>query len=302
MEKIRKIDIHVHIRAKKGIERGAPGAGTYATPEELRVIYDQIGVEKGVNLPSMGIECGHYRITNEEALDIAQAYPETLDWFCNIDPRWGKNSPETDLSYYINYYKALGAKGVGEITANLPFDEPRVLNLFYHAQACGMPLIFHIGDFGYGDYGLIDEVGLPRLEKVLRLYPKLQFLGHSQKFWAEISNDVTAENRRGYPKGRVTPGRVVELLRRYENLCGDLSAGSGFNAVSRDPEFGYAFLEEFQDRLYYGTDICDSRNITNPMLKLSAFLDEAAENGCISEAAYYKISRGNAEKLLNQAL
>ena len=73
-----------------------------------------------------------------------------------------------------------------------------------------------------------------------------------------------------------------------------------YNAVSRDPEFGYAFMEEFQDRLFYGTDICSAENITNNMLKLSAFLDEAMEKGKISYAAYRKISRENALKLLER--
>jgi len=93
---------------------------------------------------------------------------------------------------------------------------------------------------------------------------------------------------------------VVELMRKYPNMCGDLSAGSGFNAVSRDPEFGYAFLEEFQDRLYYGTDISDSQDGNRPMLQLAAFLDDAVTNGKISYDAYYKISRGNALKLLER--
>lgn len=71
-------------------------------------------------------------------------------------------------------------------------------------------------------------------------------LGHSQVFWSEIGADVTMQNRSGYPAGRVTPGRLVELMRDYPNLYGDLSAGSGFNAISRDLEFGCAFLEQFQ--------------------------------------------------------
>ena len=131
--------------------------------------------------------------------------------------------------------------------------------------------------------------------------PNLRLLGHSQKFWAEISGDLTKEQRDGYPTGKVVPGgRLVELLRKYPNLCGDLSAGSGFNAVSRDPDFGYAFLEEFQDRMYYGTDICDPNNINSPMIRLASFLDEGVLSGKLSYEAYYKISRGNAEKLLNR--
>ena len=86
-------------------------------------------------------------------------------------------------------------------------------------------------------------------------------------------------------------------MRKYPNLCGDLSAGSGQNALMRDPEFAYKFLEEFQDRLFFGTDICSPTND----FKLTFFLDEAVENGHISQECYNKVCRENALKLLGMA-
>ena len=293
---VKKIDIHVHT-SESMWPSGMLGA-RYATPEELIHIYDQIGVEKGLLLPMITNEYYLQITSNYEIKQIVDKHPDRFVWFCNLDPRQGQFSPNTDFTQYISVCKANGAKGVGEICSNLYFDDPLTLNLLRQCEKCEMPVTFHIGDMG-GDYGLVDEIGLPRLEKVLQMFPKLTFLGHSQKFWAEISGDLTVEERNGYPTGKVAPGgRVVELLRKYPNLCGDLSAGSGFNAICRDPEFGYAFMEEFQDRLFFGTDICDPRNVTNSMMKLSQYLDEAVENGHISQEAYEKISRRNAEKLL----
>jgi hypothetical protein len=83
-------------------------------------------------------------------------------------------------------------------------------------------------------------------------------------------------------------------MRKYPNLCGDLSAGSGYNAISRDPAFGYRFLEEFQDRLFFGTDICAPTNQT-PIVE---FLRDAAETGRISRQAHEKIAWQNAARLL----
>jgi uncharacterized protein len=290
---MKKIDIHVHSTVRRGLLR--TNGTTYATPEELREIYDRLGIERGVNLPSCIPECSHHVITNEEAAELARAHPETYLFFCNIDPRWGDNSPDTDLSRFLLHYKALGARGVGEITAQLDFDDPRVYNLFAHAESCGMPLTFHVGDPGCGDYGLIDALGLPKLERALAAFPKLVFLGHSQKFWAEISGDLTAEQRNGYPTGPVAPGgRIEALMTHYPNLHGDLSAWSGFNALSRDPEHAYRFLEKFQDRLYFGTDCCSPTDD----FPLSAWLDEAVEAGRISRGAYEKIGWGNASRLL----
>lgn len=299
--KLPKIDIHVHTVLKRGLPR--LNGSHFATPDELRSMYDEIGVEMGVLLPAAAPDCyDGAEATNEDVMQIVAERPADFTWFCNIDPRWGRNSPETDLSHYLRYYQAQGARGVGEITANLPFNDPLVHNLFRHAEACGMPLTFHIGRAGGGDYGLIDEPGLPLLEQALQLFPGLTFLGHSQKFWAEIGGYLPSEERVSYPKGPVRPGgRIVTLMRAYPNLCGDLSAGSGSNAVMRDPEFGCAFIEEFQDRLFYGTDICQPENRTNPMLLLSGWLDQMAEEGKISLAAYRKVSRENAVRLLKLA-
>ncbi|MEG2571113.1 MAG: amidohydrolase family protein, partial [Clostridia bacterium] len=272
--------------------------GDYTTPNELRAMYDKMGIEFGVQLPPITVESGYHHVSNEESYEMVQAHPETYAWFCNVDPRWGLNSPDTDFSYWLKRYKALGARGVGEITANVYFDDARVMSLFRHCEAEKMPVLFHIGNAGMGDYGLIDELHLPRLERVLAEFPRLQFIGHSQKFWAEISGDCTLESRGGYPTGKVAPGgRVVELLRKYSNMTCDLSAGSGGNAIMRDPEFGYAFLEEFRDRLYFGTDICDPRN----EFELTFFLDRAVENGKISQTAYEKICRSNALELLGRS-
>ncbi|MBO4297321.1 MAG: amidohydrolase family protein [Clostridia bacterium] len=297
MKRLKKIDIHVHSNKTPGIPRNAAG-DTFATPEQLRAMYDQIGVEKGLLLSLIKMEASFDTATTREYQEMYEAHKDLFYWFCNVDPHQGRNTPDTDLSYFLNYYKARGAKGVGEVCTNLPFDDPRMRNLFKHCQRCGMPVTIHIG-VRYGEYGIVDSLGLPGLEKTLRDFPDLQILGHSQRFWSHISGDVNEKNWGGYPAGKVAPGgRLVELMRKYPNLTCDLSAGSGYNAMSRDPEFAYAFMEEFQDRLYYGTDICAPSNITNPMLKLAPFLDEAMENGNISYTVYEKICRGNALKLL----
>jgi hypothetical protein len=81
-------------------------------------------------------------------------------------------------------------------------------------------------------------------------------LGHSQVFWSEISGDNSDEIRNGYPKGKVTPGRITALMRKYDNLYCDLSAGSGMNAMMRDKEHAVSFFREFADRILYGCDIC----------------------------------------------
>jgi len=293
---MKKICMHVHSRLKKGITWQQNNL-TYSNPDELRELYNKLGIEKGLLLPGVSPEGRHYSVTNEEAYQIVCENPDLYYWFCGIDPRWGSNSPESDLSYFINYYKNLGAKGVGEVTAKIPIDDPKMYNLFRHCEKSDMPVLFHIGTEN-SLYGIIDDLGLPKLEKALNDFPNLHFIGHSQPFWAEIGTNVTNENRNLFPEGKVNPGRLVELFRKYKNLTADLSGGSGYNAITRDPKFGYAFIEEFQDRLYYATDI--ARPIMTEFLNLSFWLDEAVDKGFISKTAYEKVVRYNALKVLEK--
>jgi predicted TIM-barrel fold metal-dependent hydrolase len=133
-------------------------------------------------------------------------------------------------------YKEMGAKGIGEVTASIYMDDPRADNLFGCCAELDMPVTIHVS-IEPDSYGIADDLGLPRLEKILKKYPKLKLLGHSQVFWSEISADNNEDIRNTYPTGKVTEGRVAQLLRAYPNLYCDLSAGSGANAFMRDPKF-----------------------------------------------------------------
>lgn len=148
---------------------------------------------------------------------------------------------------------------------------------------------------GYS-YGIVDEPGLPLLEKALLAYPDAVFVGHSPAFWIEISGDAPTEKeaRNQWGQGPVVPGgRVVELFQRFPNLYGDLSANSAGQAVMRDPEFGLNFLEGFSDRLMFGTDMLN----TDMVFPLGAWLDQMAAENKLSREAYEKIVCGNARRV-----
>ena len=296
MKQIKKIDIHAHATAFPQYAPAHPGSGyRMVTAEEIFVFYEKLNVEKGVLLPLISPEAQWLQLTNEATKWIADQHPDRFVWFCDIDPRACENSAESKLTYLLEHYKSLGARGVGELTSNMYADDPRMDHLFAQCAAAGMPVTIHIAPEPMGYYGIVDDPGLPRLEKMLKKHPDLVILGHSQPFWAEMS-ECDPALRNTYPKGRVKEGRLPKLLREYENLHCDLSAGSGANALMRDREYAARFIEEFSDRLYYGCDICAS--INDHPFGFNDFLDDMRCTGEISEENYYKLVRGNAERLL----
>ena len=290
---MKKIDVHVHTSMWSGTEFNT--MCHLITPEEIRETYKKLNIEKGFLLPLVSPECRMYFQSNEEAQYLAKKHSDIFYWFCNIDPRMCKNSASTDFSEILMKYKNLGAIGVGEMTANLYVDEPMMENLFYHCAETDMPVTIHIAAEKYNNYGIVDDIGLPRLEKMLKKYPRLKIVGHSLCFWSEISDDVTSENRGSWGVGKANGGRIAELLRNYPNLYCDLSAGSGFSALNRDRDYAYRFIEEFSDRLMYGTDLCR----VNQETYLSDWLCDAYEKGNITKENYAKICRENAIKLFN---
>ena len=296
MKVVKKIDIHAHAAPFPAYSPKRANGYPLINAEEVIRFYDDLNIEKGVLLPLTSAEYFWEQVTSGDCKYIVDQHPDRFIWFCGIDPRTFGNTSNADLSYILNQYKELGAKGVGELTAQLYTDDPMMDNLFHHCAECDMPVTIHIAPKIGGYYGIVDELGLPRLEKMLKKHKKLKILGHSQCFWAEMSSDATEESRNGYPTGRVKEGRIADLMRKYENLYCDFSAGSGKNALMRDPEYAARFVEEFSDRILYGCDICSSYN--THQYEFDAFLNEMRKDGMISEENYYKFVRGNAIKLL----
>ncbi|MBQ7386666.1 MAG: amidohydrolase family protein [Clostridia bacterium] len=297
MKDVRKIDIHAHVTVYPDIVPKLQITGQrFLSVEEQIAIYDKLNIETGVLLPIVSPEGMWFTMSNENCYLAAKEKPERFLWFCNVDPRSCINDKNADLSYLIEHYKALGARGVGELTSNMYADDPKMENLFSHCVRCDMPVLIHVSPSPGVNYGIVDELGLPRIERELKKFPDLKLIGHSQPFWAEMSSDVTEALRNDYPTGKVKEGRLPKLMREYGNLYCDISAGSGANALMRDKEYAARFLEEFADRVLYGCDFCAVTN--EHQFELDKFLDGMVKDGYLSMENYKKIVRENAIKLL----
>jgi uncharacterized protein len=286
------IDIHGHTMRFRDQRHRA--LTKMFSPDELLAEWPKWEIGRAVLLPLVHHEAALPIQSSEDIIDVANGYPDQFIAFCNLDPRFHYNTPEADFTPVLEHYKAMGCKGVGEMCASLWWDDPRMLNMLAHIEKSGLPLLFHVGKEA-GTYGVVDDYRLSHLEIVLARFPKLQFIGHSMAIWAAISGDCTEANWLGYPTGPVTPGgRLVELLERYDNMWCDISAGSGNNGLTRDPDFGYAFMEQFQDRILWGSDLCWPEQ----EVPQTATLKNALTGGHISQQVFDKIAFQNATHLL----
>jgi len=294
------IDVHSHVLIEPKIYY-SPGLMMMSVEDQLGVM-DQQGIDKAIILPMVCSEDGASKQSIAEVLTICNKHPDRFIPFCNYDPRRFTKPQALEPGYFeyiLSQFKDLGCRGLGEMTCRLWWDDPRVLDLFGACEKLGFPVTFHTTVPESVDYGLVDEIGFPRLEKALQKFPNLKFFGHSQGFWAEISSEVKTQDKWGYPEGPVkSEGSIVRLMRKYPNLHGDISANSGFNALSRDPEFGYNFIETFQDQILFGLDYCSTKN-DRPHLQ---WLTKARDENKISNQAYEKIMWENINRILDLGL
>lgn len=284
---MKKIDLHMHVMTTWNIPK--IGRLSLANPEKMIAHMEELGIKKAVLMSSgeKKVPLGKNR-TNRK---IVEKYPEHFAWMCTLDP--------VDIGTVYDRlaeYKKQGAVGIGEFTINKRLDDPFLKAVFTAAEKLGMPITIHMSpEVGYS-YGVVDEPRLPLLEEVLKKYPNLKILGHSQTFWIEMSADAPddKEGRNSWGKGPIVAGgRVPELFSKYPNLYGDLSANSAGCAIMRDPEFGIDFLETYADRLFFATDMANS----DMVFPLGAWLDEQLKNGTLSMGAYEKICWKNAQRV-----
>jgi predicted TIM-barrel fold metal-dependent hydrolase len=150
----------------------------------------------------------------------------------------------------IERYLKRGGVIIAEQKFGVECDAPAMQKIYELAQAHRVPVLMH-WQFQMYNYGF------ERFYKMLEKYPRVNFLGHAQTWWANVDKN-NADQTVMYPKGPVTSGGLTDrYLSDYPNMYGDLSAGSGLNALTRDEDFTRDFLTRHQDKLVYGSDCSD---------------------------------------------
>jgi len=275
------IDMHTHLGQVWNTKETLTASG-------LLHFMDEHGIGQAVVLPLVSPESASYPLSSEFVLGQTRRHSDRLIPFCCIDPRTSFDGGQAGLVEMLRRYKQAGAKGFGEHKPGVPVDDPRNMRLYEACAEVGLPVLFHLDS-----QRNTDRPGLPGLEKAVRANPNCQFVGHGPGWWASISGDATERDLGGYPKGKVTPGGAIDhLMDRYDNIYGELSAGSGANALARDLDFAHAFLDRRQDRILFGTDFLSPGQHV-PQFEL--FEEQLELRSAVAE----KVLRQNAQQLLS---
>jgi uncharacterized protein len=226
------IDIHQHTNY------------SYRTDEQLLAHQLAMGVTQTILLPAGALYHLEANATgNQACYDFALNHPGEYVFFANEVA--GLPGARAEIAKWLRK----GALGVGEQKFQVDCDSPAVEEIAEVAREFRVPVLLHFQHNKYNKH-------IERFHKILEKFPTVKFIGHAQTWWSNI--DKNSDQKTMYPTGKITPGGITDrLLSDYPNMFGDLSAGSGLNALNRDPDFTRDFLARHQDKLLYGSDCND---------------------------------------------
>ena len=256
------------------------------TDDDLVEHQRSMGVDLTVLLPAgsrYGLAADAFG--NDSAVALAGRYPDEFVYLANELP----DLPQTRA--VLEQYLGLGAAGIGEQKFPVECDSQAMQLVYSIARDYDVPVLMH---FQHDAYNL----GIERFHTMLEKFPTVNFIGHAQTWWGNI--DAHHEQAVMYPKTPVTAGGISDrLLGDYENMHGDLSAGSGLNSMLRDEEHAIGFLERHQDRLVWASDCNDTLGRGESCIGTNGLA--AVRRLAPSEEIARKLLFGNAARLLKRA-
>ena len=205
--------------------------------EDLLEINEELGIEKTILLGSsdktifLSPTFTNYDENNDELLKAKEMYPDNFEVLCVT--YW----EDPDQIKKIEECWKRGAKGVKLYNGHgsfyeIPLDDPVMLPVYKYIEDNGLILLIHVNSNKY----------LPEFERVLRKFPNMKVIC---PHFCLISRKLN---------------QLSDLMDKYPNLYTDTSFGhieftaAGFSRFSKNTDKFQQFMEEYQDRIFFGTD------------------------------------------------
>jgi len=308
------IDVHTH-RYPENVEN--------AKVEEE--IAKWVKVQKEVGIETTVILTGVTGKEFDRMIELYLApYPDQFQLFCGLESTdiAAPDYPQRAADELQRCFDK-GARGIGEISdkgfgytrdsklapeERLHPDDDRLDLFFQKAAQLSIPVVTHIADHPsawtppdvfqertpifqqynkHGGSGESYEQILTHLPKLLAKHPKTTFIACHL---ANLGNDLN---------------RLSQLLDQFPNLHLDISARD--YEVGRTPRSSKRFLEKYQDRVLFGTDMGMDKSMYQAWWRLLESDDEYVTGRVwwpyygldLSEETLKALYRENAERLLN---
>ncbi|MDH5385669.1 MAG: amidohydrolase [Candidatus Aminicenantes bacterium] len=162
-----------------------------------------------------------YRLSTPEEILLLSQQDERIIPFCTIDPRHDKKSK-------IDFFVKKGCRGIGEIKLDIPIDHPLMLDYLEYISGYNLPVVVHMS-----------KHWCPNIERFKCILPTIEspMIMHGWGWWNNFNNR-----------------KIEEIVEEYDNVYMDISANSGYEALSANREYTKHFLEKHPKHVLYGTD------------------------------------------------
>lgn len=269
------VDVHAHDYAKTDAEVAA-----------WVKTMDEVGVEKSIILSySTGRQF-------DSIVDRYSRYKDRFDVWCGFDytgvnePGWQKRAVAELERCYRKGAKGvgeLGDKGLGELYSRptpgygVHIDDPRMKPLLEKCAELKMPINIHVAEDEWM-YLPSDSTndGLMNAAKWKVDMSKPGILNHDQLV-GTLENAVRNNPRTTFIACHLANccanlDMFAKLLDKYPNLYGDIAARYG--ELAPIPRYVKAFLEKYQDRILYGTDMGTRKMMYQTTFRILESADE----------------------------
>ena len=267
------IDMHSHTYPK-----------TLAEVDQWVKIMDKTGIEKSIILTDA------YGAEFDSIYKVYAKYPARFDLWCGLNYT-GYDQPGFGPATVAELERCFktGAKGVGELgdkgkglfycrppAYGMHADDPRMDPVWEKCAELGMPVNIHVGEpqwfyepmdstndglMNALEWRLDNQEGILNLQQVVKTlenavarHPKTIFIACHL---ANLNHDLAAL------------GKMFDL---YDNFYADIAARYAENAPV--PKYTARFIEKYQDRLLYGTDMGVNENMYKITFRILETADE----------------------------